>query len=474
MKRFELFFNAILVPLDFVALILAGLLAYYLRISPAVQELRPALFIVDLPLRQYMELVVIMSLVIVLIFAAQGLYAMKVRRRLVEEFTKIFSGISLGIMGVIVWIFLAAELFQSRFILLAAYGLAIFLVMFGRYLMRLMQNMALRRGYGAHRVLLVGNGVYGARLSQLIESRPELGYRVLRQLDVVRWSVLEQLRRKGVIDAVILTDPSLPDEDTLTLLDFCEQYKIDYKYVPSLFETHATHVTFRELGGMPLVELLRTPLDGWGRIAKRGMDVGGAIVGLVFLAPLLLLVALLVKMDSKGQVLYHQTRVGRNKESFEMYKFRSMHSKYCTGKSFGGEQAEEFDKKLRREANERVEGPLFKLRHDPRITRVGRFLRKTRIDELPQLFNVLRGEMSLLGPRPHLPSEVDRYDKHHQKLFTIKPGMSGMAQVNGSSGLTFGEETKLDIGYIEHWSLKLDVILLLKTFKILLTDRNAV
>jgi lipopolysaccharide/colanic/teichoic acid biosynthesis glycosyltransferase len=114
------------------------------------------------------------------------------------------------------------------------------------------------------------------------------------------------------------------------------------------------------------------------------------------------------------------------------------------------------------------------MRNDPRVTRLGRFLRRWRIDELPQLINVLKGEMSLIGPRPHLPQEVSRYAKHHRKLFTIKPGMSGMAQVNGSSGLTFADEANFDIGYIEHWSLKLDIILLLKTFRILLTDKNAV
>jgi exopolysaccharide biosynthesis polyprenyl glycosylphosphotransferase len=263
------------------------------------------------------------------------------------------------------------------------------------------------------------------------------------------------------------------EEDNLALIDFCEEYKVDFKYVPNLFATLATNVRFRQVGGIPVVELLRTPLDGWGRIAKRAMDIIGAGAGLLVLSPFFAAVALCVAIDSPGTIFYHQTRIGRHKKSFEIYKFRTMYARYCTGESFGGQAALAFEQQLRMKTNERS-GPLFKMRHDPRITRIGRFLRRWRIDELPQLFNVIRGDMSLLGPRPHLPSEVVRYDRHHQKLFTIKPGMSGMAQVSGSSGLTFNQEAKLDIGYIETWSLWLDIILLLKTFRILLTDRNAV
>jgi len=160
-------------------------------------------------------------------------------------------------------------------------------------------------------------------------------------------------------------------------------------------------------------------------------------------------------------------------EPFDIYKFRSMYTKYSLGARYGGREADKYEENLREQANERT-GPLFKMKNDPRVTRVGKVLRKSRIDELPQLINVLRGEMSLMGPRPHLPQEVERYSKHHNRLFTIKPGMSGMAQVNGSAGLPFEQEAKLDIGYIEDWSLWLDIVLLIKTFRILLTDRNAV
>jgi exopolysaccharide biosynthesis polyprenyl glycosylphosphotransferase len=265
----------------------------------------------------------------------------------------------------------------------------------------------------------------------------------------------------------------MPEEDNLVLLDFCDKYKIDYKYIPNLFEAHASHVRYRQIGGVPVMELIRTPLEGWGRVAKRVMDIFGSLVGVILLWPLLLVTAIAIRMDCPGPILYHQIRLGRQKQPFAVYKFRSMRPEYCTGATFGGQKAAAFEIELRQQTNER-KGPLFKMRNDPRVTRIGRFIRRWRIDELPQFINVLKGEMSLLGPRPHLPQEVDRYEKHQQKLFTIKPGMSGMAQVSGNAGLSFEQEATLDIGYIENWSMRLDIILLLETLVLLLRDKNAV
>ncbi len=472
MKRSELFFGALLVPVDFLAMIGAGMAAYWLRLNPTVQAVRPAIFQVDLPLVEYVQILIGVSLVIIVIFAVLGLYVMQATRRIWEEWTKIFAGISIGIMLIIVYTFLRAELFQSRFILLVAYGIALVFVTLARDMVRRVQRALLERGFGIHRVVLAGNGRYGEMLETLFTKNPRLGYQVVGMPAVVQWDKLEEIYSQSGIDEVIQTDPGLPEEDNMVLLDFCDKYKIDYKYVPNLFETYAARVQFRELGGVPLMELQRTPLDGWGRVAKRVMDIFGAVFGLIVLGPIMLAAAAAVRSDSPGPILYSQKRVGKNKREFEVYKFRSMRIECCTGDKFGGQKADSFEKELHKK-NERT-GPLFKMRDDPRITRVGRFIRKWRIDELPQFFNVLRGEMSLLGPRPHLPREVEQYEKYHQKLFTIKPGMSGMAQVQGNAGLSFEEEARLDIAYVEGWSLKLDVILLLKTFRILLSDKNAV
>jgi len=474
MKRSELFFGAILVPLDFMALLAASLCAYYLRISPIVQGFRRAQFTIQLPLIQYVQLACIVSGVIVIIFALQGLYIIQSKRRAWDEVTRIFSGISMGVMLVILYTFLSAALFQSRFIVIAAYAFALVFVTLARFIVRRIQRIALRQGYGSYNVALVGNGQYGRQLSDLIQQHPELGYRIVGDMEKTSAPALEHIYQTDGIDEIIQTNPSLSDEDNLIILDFCDQYKIDYKYVPNLFETQVTNVRFLDLAGIPVVELLRTPLDGWGRLAKRTMDVLGSVLGLVLLSPFFALIALLIKLDSSGSVLYRQVRIGRNKKPFRLYKFRSMRQEVSTGEEYGGAHAEAVEEQLRQQLNERSGGPLFKMRDDPRITRVGRFIRKWRIDELPQLLNVLKGDMSLFGPRPHLPKEVQLYSKHHRKLFTIKPGMSGLAQVQGSSGLSFEEEAKIDIGYIESWSLKTDLLILIKTLIILFTDPNAV
>ncbi|MCK5085853.1 sugar transferase, partial [Candidatus Parcubacteria bacterium] len=187
-------------------------------------------------------------------------------------------------------------------------------------------------------------------------------------------------------------------------------------------------------------------------------DVVGSFFGLVALSLFFIIMAIVIKLDSDGPVFERLERVSRGKK-FRLYKFRSMvKNAHLLKYDKNGNLKPEFEK-----LNERNEGPLFKIKNDPRVTRVGRFIRKTRLDEFPQLINVLRGEISLVGPRPHEPEEVARYKKHHRKLLTIKSGITGMAQVNGSSDLDFEREAKLDIYYIENWSLFLDFIILIKT-----------
>lgn len=473
MKRSELFFGAILVPIDFVALLLASAAAYYLRLSNVAQGVRPAVFELDLPFPEYMQLSAIVSLVIIALFALHGLYAMRVTRKGLDEVTQIFSGISIGIMLVILYIFLSAEAFQSRFIIIIAYVFAFVFVSMGRMLVRQAQRILLRRGMGVHRVVLAGNGPFAEELARIFLRDRELGYVVVAQLDHITQDGLQQAYARHGIDEIIQTNPTLSDEDNLVLLDFSEQYKIEYRYVPNIFETHAINVRYRQIGRVPILELSRTPLDGWGRIAKRVIDIVGSLFGIIVLSPILLATAWAIKQNSRGPILYRQIRAGRNMVPFEILKFRSMYLEYCVGPRYGGLAAQQKYQELKGKANERT-GPLFKMRNDPRITPVGRFIRKWRIDELPQLFNVLRGEMSLLGPRPHLPEEVAQYNKHHRKLFTIKPGMSGMAQVAGNAGLAFEEEAKLDIAYIENWSLWLDIMLLIKTIGIVFRDKNAI
>ena len=463
MKKSEFVFSVLLVPLDYIMLLAAAVAAYFLRLSGPIKSWRPALFTLDLPFSKYFFIVAIVALWWLAAFALAGLYRMKTNRARIEEFFQVVTGSALGVLGIIAYIFLTGELFNSRFIVLAGLFFAVFFVTASRMFMRALQaHLAKVHGYGIHRMIIVGGDEVSHTIANELNSHPELGYAVVRHLhtldmDEVR-NVIQQ--NGSSIDEVLLADPNFEKEQVLELIDFCEEQHIGFRFIPNLFQTLTTNVVVDTFTGVPIVELRRTALDGWGKVVKRTLDVLGSLLGLIVLSPLLLVTALLIKSGSTGPVLVKLTRVSQGR-TFGLYKFRSM----IVG-------AHEMKKELLK-YNERPDGPLFKMKNDPRITRVGKWLRRLRIDELPQLLNVLHGEMSLVGPRPHEPEEVAKYQKHHKKVLAIKPGMTGLAQISGSSDLVFEEEVKLDTYYVENWSLRIDAYILLKTFVILFTDRSA-
>ncbi len=463
MKKSELVFGALLVPVDFIMMILAGLSAYFLRVSPFIAKWRPVLFALNLPLERYFVLVLAVSCLGVIIFAVSGLYKIAAQKNLVKDFFQIIVAVSTTILVVIIYIFFAGEIFESRFIILAAWIFAIFFVWFGRFLVKKVQRYLVGKyGFGSLNVIVIGDGVIARKVIDEIKNRPELGYRVIQVFSEINLHAIKDFifKKAFYMDEVIIAGHNHERSEVLEILDFCEEQRIGFKFVPNLFQTLTTNVEMNTLDGVPLIEIKRTPLDGWGRIIKRLIDCFGALIGLIILSPFFLLVAIIIKLDSEGPVLVKLKRVSQKRE-FNLLKFRSM-----------VKNAEQLKSKLM-VYNERKDGPLFKIKNDPRITRVGRFLRRYRIDELPQLVNVLRGEMSLVGPRPHQPDEIEKYQKHHKKVLLIRPGITGMAQISGSSDLPFEEEVKLDTYYIENWSLIKDIYILLRTLIIVFKDPSA-
>jgi exopolysaccharide biosynthesis polyprenyl glycosylphosphotransferase len=231
-----------------------------------------------------------------------------------------------------------------------------------------------------------------------------------------------------------------------------------------------TQVEIKNLSGVLLFRVKRTTLEGWGSIYKRIFDIVVASLAIIILSPIYILTIIAIKLDSPGPILYKNKRVGVAKKMFNVYKFRSMYQDMCTDET--NTASIELEQKLLAEKNTKS-GPLYKIKDDPRVTRLGKFIRRTSIDELPQFFNVLQGTMSLVGPRPHQPREVDKYKQHHKKVLTIKPGITGMAQINGRSDLSFEEEVLYDTFYIENWSIWLDIIILLKTPWAVIAPRKA-
>ena len=463
MKKSELIFSALLVPVDFLMFVLAGVAAYFLRISPLVANLRPVLFTMNLPFEKYFLLVLIVAIFGIFIFAVSGLYSITAQKKLFKEFLQIVIATSATLLVVILYIFFNQALFDSRFILLMAWILVIVFVSLGRFFVKKLQRfMVGRYNVGVRNIIVIGEDKLSKKVIEEIERNPVFGYRIIKRFLEIEIDKIYNflLHSDPQIDEVILASPHYERNDVLELLDFCDEQRINFKFVPNIFQAHTTNVEMNTFDGVPLIEIKRTPLDGWGRIIKRWVDVLCSGIGLIILSPFFLIFAIIIKLDSGGSVFVKLKRISQRQE-FWLYKFRSM-----------VKNAEQMKSELTK-YNERKDGPLFKIKDDPRITRVGKFLRKTRIDELPQLINVFKGEMSLVGPRPHQPDEIEKYEKHHKKVLLIKPGMTGMAQISGSSDLPFEEEVKLDTYYIENWTLLKDIYILLKTIIVLFKDRSA-
>ncbi len=460
MKKSELAFSAALVPFDYAALVVAGLTAYEIRFQ-AFSDFRPVVEV--LSHQSYLNIILVVAAVWVGIFAMSGLYTIRGMRRVTDEIASIFLACSTGVLLVIVTIFFQREFFASRFVVLAGWVLAFLFVVVERTIVRAVQHAVMSRGIGVHNLVIIGQNQTAADIMGYLNTHPSMGYRVIERSDAVDAALFDKLvgrMQTERIDEVILANPGSSKEDTLKVVDFCNEHHLIFKYTADLFETQASNIDIQTLAGVPIIEIKRTRLDGWGKILKRAVDIVGSTLLLIILSPFLIIVGLIIKLDSQGPVIKSLERVGENGVHFKLFKFRSM-----------VRNAESLKEQLM-DKNER-DGPLFKMRNDPRITRVGKFLRRTSIDELPQLINVLRGEMSLVGPRPHEPAEVLRYEKHHRKLLSIKPGITGMAQTSGRSDLTFEDEVRLDTYYIENWSLRLDIQILSKTPWVVLTMRSA-
>ncbi|MDD5566934.1 MAG: sugar transferase [Patescibacteria group bacterium] len=461
MKRSELVFSAILVPVDYLMILVSGLVAYRLRFSE-IATLRPVVY--ELPLREYFSILLIVGVVWVVVFIFSGLYAIQSTRRFLDEFVKIILGCSTGVLLIILLIFFQRELFSSRFIILGGWVLAMVFVSLGRLVVRNIQHSLFRRGYGLRNVVLIGIGETADHISELFRYNLNLGYSVVEKIKQVDDQSLNQLRemfRTKSVDEVILADPGVGREERMRLLDVCNDSHVGFKYAADLLDAKISNIRIETVAGRPLIEIKRTALDGWGRISKRVADTIISLVALIILSPFFLVIAVLIKLDSPGQVFVELDRVGEGSKPFRLFKFRSM-----------VKDAHAMKKELMK-YNERRDGPLFKMKNDPRITRFGRFIRRTSIDELPQLINVLKGQMSLVGPRPHEPEEVSRYRHDYRKLLAIKPGITGFAQISGRSDLSFDDEARLDIYYIEHWSPLLDIKIILRTPLVVLSTKSA-
>jgi exopolysaccharide biosynthesis polyprenyl glycosylphosphotransferase len=461
MKRFELTFAFIQLPLDFLMLVLAGFSAYGLRFTKIVTTIRPVLF--NLAWNKYWPLVLIVAAGWIIIFTFTGLYSANPNRKLTKELGRVFLACATGFAAITIFVFFTLQKFDSRFLVLAGWVLAVVYVSLARTTLRLIKTLCYRFGIGLRRTVIIGTQSVAEQIKKSLENKPQLGYKIVACLKNFNLEELSKLQENG-LDEIIFADPKSKEDEALQTIDFANDHHITFKYSADLFATISSNMAISTIAGIPIIELRRTRLTGWGRIIKRAEDIFGSIFLMILFSPLFIISAIVIFFETGLPIIYKNERVGQEGKIFSAYKFRSMYQKYCTGSQFGktGQEAIEIEKGLIKDKSDK-QGPVYKIVNDPRVTKFGRFIRSWSLDELPQFFNVLIGNMSLVGPRPHQPREVNKYEKWHKTVLTIKPGITGLAQISGRSDLSFDEEARLDIFYIEHWSFFIDFVILIKT-----------
>lgn len=462
MKRSEILFGIARIPLDALAAVAALLLAYRLR--EANIDLLPRLQLLSQqstlpPIDYYLSHFAIpATIAFVMIAGGLQLYSLKTTLGPWKEIWRTIAAGSLWVALVMAWFFMVQrQLFFSRILLIQS---TVFLTVFAvacRTSVILFQRRLLKSGIGVRTVVSCGSR--GLPESVARDLKRDIRYRLLGHCAGL--AEMHAIHSATPIDLVLHTDANPQSNETAELIDECRSQHIGYAYVPPVFADVPHQLSIGNIGLVPVLKFEPTPLDGWGRVLKRMMDVTLGFIIFVILLPFLAIIALLVLITSGWPIFYVSRRVGQyGRGSIPLIKFRSM----C--------RDADAKKKELAAMSHRSDGPLFKIKNDPRVTPFGRFMRRYSIDELPQLMNVMCGQLSLVGPRPHLPNEVEQYAAHHRRVFTVRPGVTGLAQVSGRSNLPFEEEVAYDMRYIEDWSLILDFWILWRTFFVVLFGRG--
>jgi len=460
-QRASLIFALSLLTIDALMSALAFFLGYQLRLQSDYENIQ--LF------SAYIGMLVVHVAAILIVYFFHQLYHRQRSLSAIDQFYTIFGAASIGVIVSISFIsfFFKNQIDYPRLMMVYVWILTILLTSFGRAVQSRLQFFLQARGWGELRILIVGANEMGRMVLHKIKRSPALGYSVVGFVDdeITAGSVqgtpvlgkvddIPEVTASAKIDEVIVVLPEATHHDILKIVSKCDRRYVSVKVFPNAFQIMAGEVSIGDLGGLPLLTVRDTALRGWRVTVKRAVDMMGSAVGLVAWAPVMMLLAILIKLESQGPVFYTQERMGLDGNRFLMLKFRSMRT-----------DAEEDS------------GPVWATPNDDRRTRLGTYIRKFSIDELPQLINVLIGDMSLVGPRPERPVFVEQFrqtiprymDRHREKA-----GITGWAQVNGLRGDTsIIERTKYDLWYIENWSLALDFRIMIRTLFSIFFDRNA-
>ncbi len=491
MKRHEIFFSISKIPLDFFVMLGSFLLASSIR-SDTQEIFWISLWVQVIPLERLLEFAFIGSMIYILVFAIHRLYQIRISQSKLEE---IFSIVRYSLywffffaVGVYLWNGILYQWWEiPRLILLYTTFFACIWSIIVRIFLNWLQSWLTRLSILQKRNLILVSDISLKKLQPILQDIERSwiyhisGYIWERKNTWYPFTFLseagdyENIFQTTQCDEILYIQSDLSEKKRYKLWESAHILWIRYRYITNNFDITKTNTTLSLIHKIPVLEILNTPLQNWNRILKRICDILFSLTGIILFFPLGLIIALLIKIeDPEWPIIYKNLRIGQGGRKFDCYKFRYMYWKYCIKEwywiSVDHDPAFLVEQKLIESKNTR-HGPLYKIGNDPRRTKVGIFLEKYSLDELPQFFNVLFGDMSIVGPRPHQPREVEKYQKYQKRLLTVKPGMTGMAQVHGREKNSFHKEAELDLFYIENWSILLDFKIILKTLSYILTRK---
>lgn len=463
-------YSVILMTADFLVLLAAFTAAYIIRVQMDNRPLVNEVLSFD-----YAVMAITILPLWIIVFASLGLYSSHVYNRRLSEWGHILIGVGVGILVVIGWEYITDKnFFPARLVALYALGISFLLVILEREFMRMLRSIAYHYGIGISRVLIIGNNPATADIAENLAATGKSGYLIVGMATpkkyvpyrrgITHYADIETALRSikaQRIDTIIQTDLDSFGDMSERILSAAQVNHVRYSFIPGQPEFYTGKNTIDVFLGYPMITVSQTPLIGWGSIVKRLFDVVAVVLALPVWGTLFLLISLLQKIFNRGPLLYKSTRLSQFSQPIELYKFRSMKDRPTAHL----DAAEEFIQMGRPDLAKEYKKHR-KVANDPRITWFGKFLRSTSLDELPQLINVLKGDISLVGPRPILPQEVKFSPNKTALLHSVKSGLTGLWQVSGRSDLSFEDRIELETFYAQNWSFVLDLKILFKTIKV--------